>query len=342
MKRKMYDMATMLLIGISLLTGCKQEKSTTGSNPVKVKTERIRPVTIQGTQSFSGTVEAQTGSALSFTVGGTIKEIFVSPGQMVAQGALLAEVDDTSLRNAYEATLATRQQAEDGYVRMKQLHDNNSLPEIQWIEVQSKLKQAIAAEQIAKKNLADSKLYAPFSGYISEKVAEMGQNVLPGAPVVKLVKIDQVKVKVSIPENEIAKIQKRQTASIQAEALGDIVYSGTVTETGVTANPLSRSYEVKILVDNKEKRLLPGMLCNVCLNNEDERTAIVLPSRIIQLDGENREFVWVNVNGKASKRMVQTGELTSMGVIVLHGLSIDEEVITEGQQKVSEGMEVTL
>lgn len=341
MKKMYYATAVVLLSGVCLLTGCSRKTATTEIAPVKVKVEKVGFRPIAGTQRFSGTVEEVAGTALSFTTGGTVKEIRVAPGQMVARGTLLAEVDETSLRNAYEATLATRQQAEDAYARMKQLHDNNSLPEIQWIEIQSKLKQAVAAEQIAKKSLDDCKLYAPFSGYIADKMVEIGQNVLPGVPVLKLVRIEQVKVKVSVPENEIAGIKKGQTMRIQAAVLGDAVYEGVVTETGVTAHPLSRSYDVKALVDNPKKELLPGMVCNVSWGDETEQQAILLPNRVVLLDGHNQEFVWINAGGKAAKRMVRTGDLVPGGVVVTDGLNGGEEVIVEGQQKVSEGMEIT-
>lgn len=334
--------AALLLTGACLMAGCKQGNDTTGANPVKVKIEKVTPVTFNGGQEFSGTVEEVAGSALSFVMGGTVKEIYVSPGQMVGAGALLAEVDETTLRNTYEAALATRQQAEDAYGRMKQLHDNNSLPEIQWIDVQSKLKQAVAAEQIAQKGLKDSKLYAPFGGYIADKMVEVGQNVLPGVPVLKLVKIEQVKVKIAVPENEIADVKKGRQVKVQVGALGDKEYEGVVTETGVTAHPLSHSYEVKALVNNKEKELLPGMVCNVSLGGENTDTAILLPARVISLDSQNREFVWLNVGGKATRRFVKTGALLPQGVTVTEGLNSDDQVIVEGQQKVSEGMEISL
>lgn len=336
---KMYY-AAVLLASISLMTSCKQKTGTEQISPIKVKTEKVELTPIAGEKDYSGTVEEAAGSALSFTTGGTIKEIFVSPGQMVAGGTLLAEVDETTIRNAYEATLATRQQAEDAYARMKQLHDNNSLPEIQWVEIQSKLKQAVAAEQMAKKSLNDCKLYAPFGGYISDKLAEIGQNVLPGAPVVKLVKIEQVKVKIAVPENEIASIENGNKVTVRIAAIGDKTYEGTVTERGVTAHSLSRSYEVSALVNNPQKELLPGMICNVCINKDDKQTAIVLPSQIIQLDEQNRTFVWVSEAGKAKKRNVTTAASTAHGIIITQGLQAGDEVITEGQQKLSENMQI--
>lgn len=335
--------AAITLIGICVMTGCKKGAKATETTPIKVTVEKVEQCQTNGTQSFSGTVEEESGTALSFMTSGTIKQIFVSQGQMVSQGALLAIVDETTLRNAYEATLAMRNQAEDAYSRMKLLHDNNSLPEIQWVEVTSKLKQAVAAEQIAKKSLSDSKLYAPYSGFISTKMAEVGQNILPGTPVLKIVKINKVKIKISIPENEINKIKKGVAVRIQVSALEGRLFNGIVTEKGVTANPLSRSYDVRALVDNAKHDLLPGMVCDVSFENtSNKNTAITLPPNVISIDSDNHEFVWINNNGKAAKRFITTGEQSSIGVIIVNGLNGGEEVIVDGGQKVSEGMDITI
>lgn len=334
MKRK-YCLGT-LLFGI-LLTGCKQAGEMTSAEPVKVKTLTMKATPVSGAQGFSGTVEETTGSTLSFPVGGTIGKIAVNVGQQVGKGALIATVDEATYQNAYDASVAMLTQAEDAYQRLKQLHDNGSLPEIQWVEVQSKWKQAVASEQIARKSLNDCRLYAPFGGVISEKNVETGQNVMPGMPVVKLVTIRQVKVKVAVPENEIAQVSIGQEAQIIVGALGEKKFEGRVVEKGIAANTLSRSYEVKLLVDNPEMELMPGMICQVYIDKlKGEREALVLPVQVVQLGEDNDSFVWVNVNGKAEKRVVETGSLTHHGVVIENGLTTGEEVIVEGQQKVSE------
>lgn len=339
--RKIYCVVT-LLASICLTTGCKKEQVKQDTVPVKVKTETVQPRPTNGDASFSATVEEESGTVLSFTAGGTLRSLNASQGQMIQKGALLGVVNETTLRNAYESARAIREQAEDAYRRMKLLHDNKSLPEIQWIEVQSKLKQAVAAERIARKSLSDSRLYAPFSGYVSEKMAEAGQNVMPGMPILKIVKIDRVKVKMAVPENEIANIRKGETVTVQVDALGGKTYKGIITEKGVTANPLSRSYDVKALVANPNHDLLPGMVCNTWLNGtKGTSTAILLPPEVINIDGNNRQFVWLKTGGKATKRYIETGEQTTAGVIITSGLSGGEEVIVEGQQKVSEGTTVT-
>ena len=90
-------------------------------------------------------------------------------GDRVAKGQLIATVDPFSMQSSYDAAKASLAQAEDAYRRMKELYDKGSLPEIKWVEVQSKLQQAKSMEEVARKNLDDCKLYAPFSGIISER-----------------------------------------------------------------------------------------------------------------------------------------------------------------------------
>lgn len=330
-----------VLCSLALMaTGCKQQE-TRETHPVKVKVISVAPVRTSGGQQFSGTVEESSSSTLSFPVSGTVTQIRVEAGQRVAKGQLIAALDEATLQNAYDATAATLEQAEDAYRRMKQLHDSGSLPEMDWVETQSKLKQAQAAERISKKNLADGKLYAPFAGVISEKNVEAGQNVMPGAPVVRLVTVGQVKVSISVPENEISHVAIGQPVSVCVAALGGRVFNGKIVEKGISANPLSRSYEVKAAIGNQSGALMPGMVCTLSMDAGKEASAIILPANVIQTDEANRTFVWIAEKGKARKRFVVAEGFVHDGVRVASGLAAGDDLIVEGQQKVSEGMDIT-
>jgi RND family efflux transporter MFP subunit len=333
----------MISLAVILLsvTGCKQ-KEVDKPNPVKVRVTTVSPVAVSGGHEFSGTVEESSGSTLSFPVAGTIKRVCVTEGQRVSRGTLIAVLDEATLQSSYNAAAATLAQAEDAYKRMKQLHDNNSLPEIQWVEVQSKLKQAQSMEEISRKNLSDGKLYAPFAGVISEKNVEAGQNVMPGVPVVKLVTINQVKVCISVPEKEMGGMEIGAPVNVTVSALNGRTFNGKIAEKGVSANKLSRSYSVKAVVDNVSGDLLPGMICDVRVNSDTEDSVIMLPCEIIQIDSDNKPFVWINVDGKAHKQFVTTGRLSSNGVEVTSGVESGDEVLTEGRQKVSEQTEITI
>lgn len=333
------------LLAALLLSGCKGkgEDATSQTNVPLVKVMAVSAGSSDALQGYSGTIEETAGSSLSFSVAGTIKSIHVTTGSRVSKGQLIATVDDATLRNSYEMAATTLRQATDAYSRMKQLHDAGSLPEIKWIEAQSQLEQAQSAERISKKNLADCRLYAPFSGVIAEKNAEVGQNALPGVPVVKLVQVAQVKVKIAVPENEISHFKNGQQLNVAVAALGGKVFQGRVSEIGVEANPMTRSYEVKALLANPQGELMPGMVCDVSTGHVAAQSdAIILPARLVQLDNANRSFVWLNRGGKAHKAIVQTGALTDQGVVITAGLSAGDEVIVEGQQKVSEGMKIRI
>ena len=116
-----------------------------------------------GAYHYVGVVEENKSAALSFATAGTIRQIMVDEGQRVAQGQLLATLDRSSAQSTFDASAASLHQAEDAYTRMKQLYDKKSLPEMQMVEVETRLQQARSMYELSKKNLGDCALHAPYS-----------------------------------------------------------------------------------------------------------------------------------------------------------------------------------
>lgn len=270
---------------------------------------------------------------------GNVEYIHVREGQQVSRGQLLASLEQSTLQNTYDAALASLKQAQDAADRMKILYENKSLPEIKWVEVESKLQQARSMESIARKNLEDACLYAPFSGVIGKRNVEAGENVQPGKPVFTLLNVATVNIKIAVPEKEISSIGKRK-ATITVGALNNQAFEGTVTEKGITANPVSHTYEAKIKLGNERGLLLPGMVCNVKVESGDTMPAISLPNNIIQVSHTGERYVWCVRDGKAKAVNVRVGDLTDNGIFITDGLREGDEVITDGYQKVSEDMKV--
>lgn len=342
MKTTLFSTAVLLAV---LLTGCSGQNDPADSvKPVRVKAMTVTTDTPAGSNQYSGTVEEENGTSLSFATAGTVQTMHVHLGQRVSAGQLIATLDPLSLQSSYNAARATLEQAEDAYRRMKELHDKGSLPEIKWVEVQSQVEQARSMEQIAAKSLRDSKLYAPYAGVVAEKDVEVGQNVMPGVPVVRLVSTSGLKVKIAVPESEITAVAIGQKATVGVSALGGKTFAAVVVEKGVVAHSLSRSYEVKLRIEGSERDLMPGMVTDVTLApaTADESAVCVVPARIVQLDEHNATFVWTVVHGKAHKTVIDCGEYYADGVVVLKGLQAGDTVLVEGQQKVCEGTEVSL
>ena len=327
------------LIWISC-SGKKDENQAIRAVPVKVV--KVSESSYMNSRNYVGTVEAVSSSSLSFEVMGNVNKVFVTEGENVQKGKLLATLDKATLQNSYNASLASLKEAQDAYNRMKSLYDNGSLPEMKWVEVQSKLQQAVSMEQISRKSLKDAGLRAPFSGVISSKSIEPGMNVMPGIEVMQLADISTVNIKIAVPEKEISRVNKGQQAEVMVGALGDKLFTGVVSEKGIAANPLAHTYEVKIKLNNTSHELMPGMVCKVGVHSHETEAGIVLPNHTVQLQPDGKKFVWVVKGNAASQRMVNTGDLTAEGVIITAGLQPGDEVIVSGNQKVSEGTKIAI
>lgn len=325
-----------------LTAGCSKKKETVADPVIPVKTMTVSANGGNAGEHYVGTIEEVTGTQVSFEVPGNIRSLLVDEGDHVSKGQALGTVDPSTLREAYKAQHAQAEQARDAYRRFKKLHKEGTVADIKWVEVESKLSQAVAAEQMAKEQLGKTTMYAPFSGVISQKTADVGMNVLPGQAVFKLVTLNKVNVKFSVPENEIAAIRKGESVRFVVSALGEQTFMARVTDIGVAADPLSHTYKVKAVMDNPGGRLLPGMVCDVQLEGSASTVAgqMVIPVNCVQLDADNRRFVWVVRGGKAFQQYITTGDFTDNGVIVNSGLADGDVLITSGAQKVSDGMKV--
>ncbi len=332
--------ATGILL-VCALNSCAPHENKQSGEPIAVKTITMKYTPVGEGSNYVGTIEESFGTTLSFETAGNVERVYVKEGQRVAKGQLLASLNESNARNAYNIAKATLDRAEDGYKRSQELYNNRSLSELKWIEIQTLLVQAQSAEAIARKNLNDCKLYAPVSGVISSFDIEQGMNVIPFQPVAKVVDIDKLNVKVSIPENEIASVVVGQKAFITVSALDNETYSGTIAERGIEADVLSHCYDIKIAISNPEKKLLPGMVGKVILEKDGTTNlGLQVPASTVQISNDGKKYVWVVKDGKAHRAFVEVEKLSGNNVVIKSGLNEGDEVIVEGWQKVSEGRKV--
>lgn len=332
----------LLPAALLLAASCSEKKEAPAKSPIPVKVLTVGGGNSALTRDYVGTVEESTGSMLSFETGGNISRLLADEGDAVRKGQVLATIDGASLRDMHEAALAVLNQARDAHKRYGNLHKEGTVPDVKWAEIESKLKQAESAERIARTNLSHAVLRAPFSGTIASRQVDGGMNVAPGQPVFKLVQIDRVNIKVSVPEDEITQWSVGRQATLSVAALGGQTFTAKVSEKGVEADPAAHTYTVKLSLPNPSGKLMPGMVCRVLVSRPEVSgtAAEILPPRAVLLDDKGSRFVWLAVNGKATCRRVQTGQLCAEGVAITSGLNSGDRVIIDGNQKVSEGMKV--
>ncbi|HLO60784.1 MAG TPA: efflux RND transporter periplasmic adaptor subunit [Bacteroidales bacterium] len=339
--------AGIIVAMAAILTGCaKTEKdSISSTESIPVKTARVERSEAKLANTYVGTVEESLSLPLSFLTAGMVENVLVHEGECVKKGQLLASLEAVSYRSAYQAAEAKEKQATDAYNRLSSVYRNGSLPEVKMVEIETALEEAKAAERIAAKNLANCKLYSPASGVIGRKSIDAGVNVIPGTPAITVVKIDKVKVAISVPENEIAGIKIGQKAVITVPALDNAGYEGKVDEKGVMANPISHTYMVKVLIDNKNDMLRPGMVCNVTMNNNKSVSLVSIPASSVQLNNAGEKFVYVvdSVSATAKQKRIITGNFSANGnVAVTEGLSTGDMLVIEGCQKIHDNSPVQI
>lgn len=328
----------VILIGAIACSANKEDKSE--ERKISVKVQEISSENSSYKQEYIGSVEGENAVDISFQTGGNIEQVYFQEGQAVQKGQLLARLNTISLQSMYDASKATLDRAQDAYNRLTVLHDNNSLPEIQYVEVKTALEQAQSAECIARKGLSDCNLHAPFSGIVSRRYLNAGANVMPGSPVYNLVTINTVKVKIAIPEREISDISIDQGCTVKISALNDQAFQGKIVEKGISAHPVSHTYDIKVQIINKDSRIMPGMVCKAYLANneltENINSLIIIPLKSVQIDASGKHFVWLkDTQDKAIYREVVLGKLISNGVVVEQGLQKGDVLIIEGYQNIS-------
>ena len=321
--------------------GCSENKDKPAySDLARVKVAEVTTLSSPRTVHYIGVVEEKNTASLSFMTGGTLSQLSFREGEKVKKGQLLAKLKAPSTEQAVIAARVKYEQAQDAFRRMDQVYKAGSLSDVKYVQIKTELEQAEAMFKMAENELQDTYLYAPFSGVVGQKFMSVGESVLPGVPVLTLLHTQDAMVKIAVPEQDILNIQIGDTADLAVKVLPKHPFVGKVAWCGIVSNALSHTYEVMIQIANKDAALLPGMLCNVTLYLDGQKSQIVLPNNAVTLDEQNRTFVWLVQDGKALRKEVQVGELTNNGVSILKGLQPGDVYVIEGKQRLSVGLGV--
>jgi len=203
----------------------------------------------------------------------------------------------------------------------------------------AQIRQTEATLRLAQIHLKNTTIRAPISGIISKRFLDQGSFVSTTTPIVRIVAMDTVKVVVQVVEIEIAQLRAGAIAEIYVDAYREEVFQGLAVRISPTVDPESRTADVEIRVDNKDHRLKPGMFARVSIVTQ-RRDGVLLLSKDWLVRQSATPQVFVNENGKASRRVVSLGVEGEQHVEVLKGLQEGDEVIVAGQYELKDGMPV--
>lgn len=329
------------------LSSCKQSAAHGEKRvlpPVKVSIGKITQVSDNISILVSSFLEAEKTVPISFQVPGKIIKLNVDLGDPVKKNQVVAEVEIDDYQSRLEICQAQVLIAQDAFNRLNPLFEEGVIPEKTLIEISSGLIQAKAGRDIAKKKVRDTKLRAPFSGVIGMKSIELGQMVSPGIPVVTIVKNDRIYACASIPESEIGQLKIGQEARVVVPALKNRKFRGQVERIGAVGDPKTRTYALKILLDNPRFILRPGMIAKVSIETDQKVETLTIPSRAIVRDSHNLTYVFVvdKTKSRAFRKRVFPGSVHRSEIRINKGLEPGDVLVLAGQHKLTDGNEITI
>jgi RND family efflux transporter MFP subunit len=337
--------ACFLLIAVFLATGCNGGKSASeqANAPVPVVLKKIEKTEVEKVISVTGNIEGSRTARLGFLVAGKINSIAAREGETVRAGQLLASLDPESYRIGKDLADAAVAQIEDEYGRLTLMHERKSLSDSDYAKITSGLRQARAQQRLQAKNLADTRLYAPFGGVLLKRGVEVGEIVGTGMPIFAVSDIHVVKVNASVPETDLQFIRMGSQAWVRVSSL-DSEFAGKVVEIGSLAEATTRAFPVKIEVKNPGLLMRPGMTADIRIRSGRKTEVMAVPGEAVLRDRDNAAHVFVvDENRKqAFKRRISLGEIRENSISVVSGLAPGERIVVGGQHKLNDGTPVTI
>jgi membrane fusion protein, multidrug efflux system len=264
----------------------------------------------------------------------------VQEGQAVKRGQVLATLVPRAYQDALGIAQTKEDQAEDAYRRLQPMYRNKTLPEIKMVEIETGRKQARLAVSMARKSLEDTVLRAPVSGIVSSRHVEPGASAAPGLPAFTLVQAKTLMATAPVPEMQVGKLKRGAAARVTVPALGKTL-DGVLREIAVIANPLTRTYDVKVALPNPGGELLIGMIAEVHLRVAGGESTLVVPPEAVRVDESGAPCVFVvGPGGKLQRRQVQVARFIGEGTALAGGVREGELVVTSGTPMLADGITV--
>ena len=346
---KKYTILSLLLLpalaALFLFYGCKQERV----HKETVRTIKVSTVERYGGEkeaSFAGRVRAASEINLAFRIGGPIVEINVEEGQFVRKGQVMAEMDSRDYAIQFAATEAEYNQRKAEAERITQLFELQIATENDYDKAVSALKQITSKYNTHRNALEDTKLTAPFDGYVQKRYFDAGETIGAGTPVFSMIGAETPEVHINIPASVYIQRDLFNSYSCHFELFPDKTYPLVLVSINQKAN-MNQLHTVRFRVAKNDDLPAPpiGASTMVTIHFKQEHTEMVsIPlTALLERDGKTTVWVYDAHERRVTSRAILLHEIRTDGtVVVAEGLKAGEQVVSAGVHVLSDGEKVRL
>ena len=318
------------------------EKIDTDKNLFLVSAIKLKSKNFSHYLNFQGSLDTDQNVVIYPELPGLLKNIYVKQGEKVKKGQIIAKISDSGLTDQLEQLKLQRNLAKTTFERQQKLWDQKIGSEIQYLQAKTNFKSLEKKISQMRDQEGKTRILAPFDGTIDDIIADIGSNLAPGlTPILRIINIDQMKVSAEIPEIHIPYIKQNKNVKIYVPIL-DKQILGKISSVGNFINPNNRSFNIEIKLLNKSNELKPNMTVSLEINDYQNDSAILIPSKDI-LEDEERNFnvyklvIDSNENYKSNKVMIQKGKAYNNMTEIKSGLKENDLIINDGLRQVEDG-----
>lgn len=307
-----------------------------------VSTQVVKDTLFNHYLEIQGSVDTKENILVQPEMPGTLVTLNVKAGQQVSKGQILGRLDDSGTSDQVASLETQYQLAKTTFERQKNLWNQKIGSEIQYLQAQTQMVSLQKSVAQAKAMLSKSLIRAPFSGTIDEVFVERGQVVAPSQTgLMRIVNLSNMYVATNVPESYIGKLKVGTEVDVFLTSLGK-TYKGKVRQVGNFINPNNRSFGIEVSVPNPQNLLRPNQVAKLKVIDYVNKNAVVVPTNIIQQDGQGNQFVFVVNNatdktGVAKKVIVKVGQSADNVTEILDGINTEDVIVTEGFNTLIEG-----
>jgi len=347
---KWWNQLLILPLGVSLaaagLSGCgRSESSTKPENNknavrmVQVSVATVEPSPMKDILILPGETEAWQDVRVGADMGGRVEWIGPKEGDSVKAGELIAKIDVSTLKASLDKAEAALKLAEELYERRLRLYKREIINQEELDKVLTEWTLAKASFRQAQTEYDRGFVKAPISGLVNHLFVDEGEFIDRGKPLVDLVNVDKIKVNVNVPELDVRFLKTGQKTMIRVDAFPERETAGTVDFVAYKADPATKTFLVKVVMDNADRDIRPGMIARVAFLRRIIPDALSAPLFALVDKGGDR-VVFVEKEGVVHARTVSIGVIEGDRIQITKGLEPGDRLIVTGQREVEEGMKV--
>ncbi|MDX2305007.1 MAG: efflux RND transporter periplasmic adaptor subunit [Microscillaceae bacterium] len=301
-----------------------------------------KKATVSRNFQITGTFEPYRELSFASEVQGRVIQVLFDQGYIIAEGQVLAQLDDEDLRRELRRIQLGLERRKKDLSRFENLAQNNATTGKQVDDARFEYREAELEIEEIKKQIAKTLIKAPISGTINQKMIEKGSYLQPGTPIAEITDISSLKMLIKVSDKEALKIQPGQSVRIESDVHAGVTYAGTVKSIAAKADD-SKRFAIEIsLLNQTANPLKAGMYGTAYFDFRYEGQDLLIPRKAI-LGSLKDAYVYVVDNQQiAHRRKVQTGSTFGDQVSIIEGLKAGEKVVITGQINLQEGSKVSI